>query len=324
MEKINNRKLIAFLLFVLLFGVGCQTTLAQLSYYDSTRMSFSFLDFLFYYYYFVDSRYADYAWVVRSAWQLLLASCTSGVICMLIGLNENRKYNRGRKYLIHLLRHGKEHLYPLLFSTEECQVEDMFEAIQKTMPRRIKKLKDWQKDEWMNYLVILKQHEYDRLDDYNLGICTMALELPAYVEKKVSNGSSATRKIWLRRLEYINIPLVESTLVTQLHHRNQAMRLYSRSYYMRHSTNDPYRFLATDDVKDSLAFAMELRHTLEYRHALDEEMPDLAKYAAKQPDKQLRATLLRTKDEWEQHLLEPTLDEATGARAKADKLNRYI
>lgn len=220
-----------------------------------------------YYYYLYLHFFADYPWVIRVAYFVIIMCCL-GFISLLFFMGAD-VYLRTRKSKT--LAKIKELYLEKLKGVCYAEVENLsIEEISRRLDYKDRNWKEWEYPLWA--LVFIEVTLYTNTQNPNLTNIQRAMKLVGFtdhVEKKLIHGRRKTKLRIMEAVRLTNMQLPNSIVTRLVNDKYVLLRRSSRMYYMFTTKDDPYAFFEEGNVMDVMCttwYKMELHEIFRKIH----------------------------------------------------------
>ncbi len=211
---------------------------------DSDDVMFSDWEVVRYYLYLYSTRFADFPWVVRTAYTIVCGSALGLLALTLSAVVRIYTTDRRARYQARIKRKYGERLSGILTDSQPHDEADIADEIGRNgRGGRFKELKKWQARVWLEWLESLKEQHGQDLSEDNLLRVIDVLMLRDYVERRVRFGRKSRRVATLRSSDYLGMAISASSVAGMLNDRNESLRKAVRLHYMRYTADDPFRYM---------------------------------------------------------------------------------
>jgi len=263
-------------------------------------------DILRYYYYYFIVHFADYPFVVKTAFFIVLISALLVIVILVAGGIIYFKQRRREKYKASIIEKCGPYL-TLMYVNPETATPEEIEKIVHRVESKKKKIKHWRGRIWVEYLVELKtnnstDNSNDEIINKQTEVIRMifdALDLDSYVEYVIHFLSMGRKIAILDAMKFLGMDIPESLLSQLVNDKHTPLRLNARLTYMHSATHSTYRYLEEGrDIHYTTATGMELHELFKDNARLRREMPAFTAMIYKQSDVKMKAFLIIEKAYW--------------------------
>lgn len=263
-----------------LFDCGCQS-LSLAAQPLSGYYEFSGWEIVRYYFYLWLSRFADYPFVVRTAYYVLLYSAVFMAIAILMGVIRNFRLNRERRYYKKIVRQCGEALNDLAFSSVPASDEELSSAFS-PLYRSGQNLKRWKQLEWMYFFVNMKSRartsagtEAGVLDEENFQRCLSYMQFEAFVTHVLQHSNNYLQLKIIKLSSFLELRLPDHMIMALTDSKNEMLRREARIYYAYTTVELPFRLILNPKEKYSSFYQMLVHDIYGQRIAKGMQVPNV-------------------------------------------------
>lgn len=206
-----------------------------------------------YYYFLYVHLFADYPWVVRIAYGVIIICCLAFILLGIAMMVDVYIRWRNWKKLVEIEKLYLEKLKSVCYADVENLSTD---EIMRRMEYKPRKWKDWEMRQWAN--VFIEASRFTNTQNPNLTNIQRAMRmvgLTDYVEAQLMHGKRTVKLKMIQTVRLTNMQLPNSTITRLVNDKDDELRKASRLYYMCTSKDDPYVFFE-EESKLGLHFSM--------------------------------------------------------------------
>ena len=242
---------------------------------------FSGWEIVRYYFYLWLSRFADYPFVIRAAYYVLLYSAVFMAIAILMGVIRNFRLNRERRYYKKIVRQCGEALNDLAFSSVPASDEELSSAFS-SLYRSGQNLKRWKQLEWMYFFVNMKLSAGTSadglsrvLDEENFQRCLSYMQLERFVTRVLQHSGNYWRVKLIKLSVFLELRLPDHIIMALTDSKNEMLRREARIYYAYTTVELPFRLILNPKEKYSPFYQMLVHDVYGQRIAKGMQVPNV-------------------------------------------------
>lgn len=206
-----------------------------------------------YYYFLYVHLFADYPWVVRIAYGVIIICCLAFILLGIAMMVDVYIRWRNWKKLVEIEKLYLEKLKSVCYADVENLSTD---EIMRRMEYKPRKWKNWEMRQWAN--VFIEASRFTNTQNPNLTNIQRAMRMVGftdYVEAQLMHGKRTVKLKMIQTVRLTNMQLPNSTITRLVNDKDDELRKASRLYYMCTSKDDPYVFFE-EESKLGLHFSM--------------------------------------------------------------------
>lgn len=197
--------------------------------------------------------FADYPWVVRIAYGVIIICCLAFILLGIAMMVDVYIRWRNWKKLVEIEKLYLEKLKSVCYADVENLSTD---EIMRRMEYKPRKWKDWEMRQWAN--VFIEASRFTNTQNPNLTNIQRAMRMVGftdYVEAQLMHGKRTVKLKMIQTVRLTNMQLPNSTITRLVNDKDDELRKASRLYYMCTSKDDPYVFFE-EESKLGLHFSL--------------------------------------------------------------------
>lgn len=207
------------------------------------------LYYLKYYYYYLQSQFVGYPFIIKLTVFLVLIFIFIYVFSMFRSVFLHRKERRHTSFYKRLKKHFDRKFEDIFYNSKTYSDLELRELVEEDIDLVTKV---YHKKVFTDYVVdFVERFQHTKvmnIENYQGVLIVFAII--EFWSKRVVSNSSKKRRIALRSLEDLNIGLTGSTIMRSTYHKNNSLRKHARATLIKHDKNNPYQFLESDFDED--------------------------------------------------------------------------
>ena len=200
-----------------------------------------------YYYFLYVHLFADYPWVVRIAYGVIIICCLAFILLGIAMMVDVYIRWRNWKKLVEIEKLYLEKLKSVCYADVENLSTD---EIMRRMEYKPRKWKNWEMRQWA--YVFVEASMFTNTQNPNLTNIQRAMKMigfTEYVESKLLHGKRSEKLRIIQTVRLTNMQLPNSTVTRLVNEKDDKLRMAARLYYMCTSKDDPYLFFEEETMK---------------------------------------------------------------------------
>lgn len=206
-----------------------------------------------YYYFLYVHLFADYPWVVRIAYGVIIICCLAFILLGIAMMVDVYIRWRNWKKLVEIEKLYLEKLKSVCYADVENLSTD---EIMRRMEYKPRKWKNWEMRQWAN--VFIEASRFTNTQNPNLTNIQRAMRMVGftdYVEAQLMHGKRTVKLKMIQTVRLTNMQLPNSTITRLVNDKDEELRMAARLYYMCTSKDDPYVFFE-EETKKGMRFSL--------------------------------------------------------------------
>lgn len=206
-----------------------------------------------YYYFLYVHLFADYPWVVRIAYGVIIICCLAFILLGIAMMVDVYIRWRNWKKLVEIENLYLEKLKSVCYADVENLSTD---EIMRRMEYKPRKWKNWEMRQWA--YVFVEASIFTNTHNPNLTNIQRAMKMigfTEYVESKLLHGKRSEKLRIIQTVRLTNMQLPNSTVTRLVNEKDDKLRMAARLYYMCTSKDDPYLFFE-EETKKGMRFSL--------------------------------------------------------------------
>lgn len=242
---------------------------------------FSGWEIVRYYFYLWLTRFADYPFVIRTAYFIILFSAVVMAVAILMGIIRNFSLRRRRRYYKKIVRKCGDALHDVAFSAERASDSDLSEAF-RPMYRPGRNLKRWQSMQWMYFFVSLKKKGglspeagAEVLNEENFHRCLDYMQLENFIAHALQYGGNYWRIKVIRLSGFLDLRVPDHIIMSLTDSKDILLRKMARIYHANVTVESPFRLMMSPGGKYSSFYQMVVHDIYENRKSRGMHVPNV-------------------------------------------------